>query len=195
LDRLSGYAGVVIVALLAIIAGWRLINNSVLFSIGLISAILAIILLGLFNPFLYSKINQFLELLPFGKISRSLKNLHQQIHIFKQHRKTLLYNLMLSLFIQATGPIIFYFIALALGVRINILYFFIFVPIIGAITLLPISIGGLGLREAVVIFFFTQAGVSKDLAFATSIISFFFILIYSALGGLIYVLRVRYRRI
>jgi hypothetical protein len=101
----------------------------------------------------------------------------------------------MSLLVQIVSPLISFVIALSLGIKINIIYFFIFLPIIGAITLLPISIGGLGLRDATTIFFFAKAGVSKDLAFAMSLISFFFLLVYGAIGGLIYVLTVHHRRI
>jgi hypothetical protein len=196
LDRLSGYTGLVILALLALLFGWKFIqDSSVLFSAVIITAVLIAVLLILFNNFLYSKINKFLDTSGAGKIRESIKNLHQEIHIFRHHKKMILNNLAMSLFIQTISPISFYFIALSLGIKINIVYFFIFLPIIGAITLLPISIGGLGLRDATTIFFFAKAGVSKDLSFAMSLLSFLFILIYGALGGLIYVLTIRHRRL
>jgi len=196
LDRLSGYVGLVIIALLAVIFGWKLIRDtSVLISITIITGILFIILLALFNNFLFSKINKLLHSPTAGKIKESLRNLHQEIHIFKQHKKIIANNLILSIIIQIIGPLAFYITALSLGIKTNIIYFFIFVPIIGAITLLPISIGGLGLRDATTIYFFTKIGVSKDLAFALSLTSFLFIVIYGALGGIIYVLTVHHRRI
>jgi hypothetical protein len=74
-------------------------------------------------------------------------------------------------------------------------YYIVFIPIVGAITMLPISIGGLGVRDASTIFFLAKAGVGNDLALAMSLISFFFILIYAAAGGLIYVLTVSHRRL
>ncbi len=82
-----------------------------------------------------------------------------------------------------------------MGIKINMAYFFVYLPIIGAITLLPISIGGLGLRDATTVFFFAQAGVSKDMAFAMSLINFSFIVFYASIGGLIYVFTVHHRRI
>jgi uncharacterized protein (TIRG00374 family) len=196
LDRLSGYVGLVILALLAIMFGWQFVrDSSVLFIIGIITALLIAILLILFNNFLYVRINKFLDSSGAGKIRESIKNLQQEIYIFRRNKKMILSNLAISFLVQLSSPISFYFIALALGIKIRIIYFLVFLPIIGAITLLPVSIGGLGLRDATTIFFFAKAGVSRDLAFAMSLISFFFILIYGALGGLIYVLTVRHRRL
>jgi len=196
LDRLSGYIGLVALALLALLFGWRFVSDkSVLFSIVIITAILIAILLVLFNRFLYSRINELIHSPNAGKIRQLLKDLHQEIHYFKHHKRVIVNNLIFSVLIQAVSPVTFFVIAKSLGLRINIIYFFIFLPIIGAITLLPISIGGLGLRDATTIFFFAKAGVAKDLAFAMSLLNFFFILVYGGLGGLIYVLTVHHRRI
>jgi hypothetical protein len=196
LDRLSGYVGLVIVALLSLLFGWKLIHHkSVLLSIAIITGILIAVLLVLFNRFLYSKINRLLHSPRAGKIRETIKNLHQEIHIFRQHKKIIANNLILSVLIQVIGPLTFYITALALGIKINIIYFFIYLPIIVAITLLPISIGGLGLRENITKIFFVQAGVVDNAAVAMAILNTFFIFVYAAIGGLIYVLTIHHRRI
>jgi hypothetical protein len=196
LDRLSGYVGLVIVALLAVLVGFRYINDkTVLLSLGIITAILIAILLVLFNRFIYSKINKLIYSPNTGKLRQLLGDLHDELHYFKHHKKVIVNNLIFSLLLQAMSPLSFYVTALSLGLKINIIYFFIFLPIISAITLLPISIGGLGLRDASTIYFFVKVGVSRNLAFAMSLLNFFFILAFGALGGLIYVLTIHHRRI
>ncbi|MCK9602946.1 MAG: flippase-like domain-containing protein [Candidatus Omnitrophica bacterium] len=196
LDRLSGYIGLVVLALLSLFFGWRLLEDRIiLISVSLITVLLIIILLVLFNKTIFLKINKYLSGLSSGKIMGSVMNLHQEIHLFRHHKKVIFKNLLLSVFVQIITPFCFYIIALSVGLQINIVYFFILLPIIGAITLLPISIGGLGLRDATTIFFFAHVGVSKNLAFAMSLLNFSFIVIYAAIGGLIYVLTVHHRRI
>ena len=196
LDRLSGYVGLVIIALLSLLFGWKLIHHkSVLLSIAIITGILIAILLVLFNRFLYSKISQLLHSPRSGKIREAIKNLHQEIHIFRHHKKIIANNLILSVLIQVIGPVTFYITALALGIKINIIYFFIYLPIIGAVTLLPISIGGLGLRENITRIFFVQAGVVDNAAVAMAILNTFFIFVYAGIGGLIYVFTIHHRRI
>lgn len=196
LDRLSGYIGLVFLALLSVIFGWRLIQGkAVLLFVSVITLILLAVLLVLFNSFIYSKINKFLHAPNAGKIKEIIRNLHQEIHYFRNHKKVIIYNLIISVIIQSLSPIAFYLTGLALGVRINIMYYFIFLPIIGAITLLPISIGGLGLREKMTIDFFAKAAVTKDLAFAMSLINSSFVFVYGALGGIIYVFTIRHRRV
>lgn len=197
LDRLSGFIGLVIVALLAVLFGWDFVrdNPAALLSVAIIAAILVVVLLVLFNSLLYSKINKLLHSPQAGRIREFIKDLHQEMHIFRHHKAIVVSNIMISVLVQVIGPVTFYIIALSLGIKINIFYFFVFIPIIGAITLLPISLGGLGLRDATTIFFFAKAGVGKDLAFAMSLVSFFFIVILGAMGGIIYALTLRHRRI
>ena len=196
LDRLSGYVGLVILAWLALLSGSKsILNKNVLICVGILTAILITILLVRFNKFLYRKINMLLDSPSGNKIRGYIRDVHKEIHIFRHHEKVALNNIMLSIFIQMITPITFYITALSLGLKINMIYFFIFMPIIGAITLLPISIGGLGLREYTTRLFFSNLGVSAHLTFAMSLVNSFFILIYGGIGGLIYVLTLHHRRI
>jgi len=198
LDRLSGYAGLVIVALFALLFGWNFIHPQyragIGFSVGIITVVLIIGLLVLFNKFIYAKLNTFLKSPGAGRIRESITNLHQELHIFRGHTGVARNNLFFSLLIQIIQPLAHSLIAYSLGIKINMLYFFIFIPVITAITFLPISIGGLGLRDVSAVLFFTKAGVSKDLAFSMSLLASSFILIYGILGGLIYVFTIHHRR-
>jgi len=196
LDRLSGYIGLVSVALISLALGSKLIHDkSVALLVIIITSILITVLLVLFNTAIYRKINNLLHSPNAGKIRELIKNLHQEIHVFRHNKRVIINNLLVSVIVQAIGPVTFFIISKSLGLNVNIIYFFIFFPIIGAVTLLPISIGGLGLRDAMTVFFFAEVGVSKDLAFAMSLINFGFILIAGGLGGLIYVFTIRHRRI
>lgn len=196
LDRLSGYAGLVIVAIFALIFGYKLIQDKiVIFVVCAITIILIFILSLIFNNFLFAKVNRLLHSPAGNRLMIAIKDTHQEMYYFRHHKRIILSNLIYSILIQINLPLSFYIISLALGIKADIIYFFIFIPLIGAITFLPVSIGGLGLRDATTIYFFSKIGMAKDLAFAMSIMSFFFILIIGALGGLIYVLTLHIRRL
>ena len=196
LDRLSGYIGLVLVILPALLCGRNLVlDRVVLTSVFTIVMLLIVILLVLFNNFIYNKIAKFLSAPGAGKIKEMIRSMHQEIHVFRNHKKMLIGNLAISFLIQLCAPLSVYFIGLALGIKINLIYFFVFIPIIGAITLLPIAIGGLGLREGLFVVYFAKAGVIKQLALAMSLLSFSCVVFYGAIGGLIYVLTVHHRRL
>lgn len=196
LDRLSGYVGLVVVSLLSVFFGRSLIEGkSVLVVVAIIALVLFAILLVLFNKFIYSKISLLLHSPNAGKIRELIKDLHKEIHYFRDKKRVLANNLVLSLLIQALLPLTFYITALALGVRLNLAYFFIFIPVINAITLLPISIGGLGVRENITVVFFTGVGMNHNLALALSLVNSFFVFVFGLIGGLIYVLTLHHRRL
>jgi len=77
-------------------------------------------------------------------------------------------------------------VALALGVRISPLYFILFVPVIGTVTALPISLNGLGVRESIYVALFTQAGVQDSQAVAMSLVIYALRLCAGAIGGVLY---------
>jgi len=198
MDRLSGYVGLVIIALFSLFLGWKMVNNdiAVLASVVAIVLVLIFILLILFNKFLYTKVNNFLHTPNSGRIKESIKNLLEEIHYFRDKKRVLLESLVLSLIVQANGPIAFYITARALGVSgVKLLYFFIFVPIISAITLLPIAIGGFGIRESTSVFLFAKAGIDGISATAIALLNSYFIFIFGVIGGMIYVFTLHYRRI
>jgi uncharacterized membrane protein YbhN (UPF0104 family) len=74
-------------------------------------------------------------------------------------------------------------LAYSIGTVINPVYYFIFVPIIWVILAIPISIGGLGVRETVFAFFFTQVGMTTTDAFALSLLYYSLSVIAGILGA------------
>jgi len=64
-----------------------------------------------------------------------------------------------------------YFIALALGIKISYLYFIILLPISTVIALIPITVSGLGTREASLVALFSLFGIPAAKVFAMSILS------------------------
>jgi uncharacterized protein (TIRG00374 family) len=61
-----------------------------------------------------------------------------------------------------------YFLAVSIGIRINLLYIAFIVSISAIITLLPITINGIGTRDATLIFLLSLFGYSQEMALAFS---------------------------
>jgi hypothetical protein len=83
-----------------------------------------------------------------------------------------------------------YLSARAVGVEIALVYFFLFVPVLSITLMLPISVGGLGVREGMAVFLFAQADVDSAAA-ATASLAVYAIstLLTGLLGGLIYLIQ------
>lgn len=194
LDRLSGYSALMVVVLFAFTLGHKAITDrAVLLVLSIICIFLGGGLLILFNNFIFMKLKRIL--LFFGGIGRSLSNLHYEIYNFRNQKNIIIRSSIYSLIIQLMFPFTIYLVSLALGVKVNLIYFFIFIPIITIISALPVSIAGLGLREASSMYFFTRVGMADEAALAISLMTFLFYLLIGLSGGIIYVLTFSYRRL
>jgi glycosyltransferase 2 family protein len=196
LDRLSGFAGMTIVALVALIFGAGLIKDPrITLAICILAFLLFLVVLLIFNNFVYDIFSRLLSASGPGRIRRALHKVLQEMHEFKHQKTVIVKNLLLSIAVQVIGPIATYMIAVSFHLDVDIVYFYLFIPIIGAVTLLPISIGGLGVRDYMTILLFTSLGISKHFAFAFSLLGFFFIVLYAGIGGIIYGLTLHNRRV
>ena len=194
LDRISGYCALVAVGSLALLFGHKLVADRLVFiAMGIILVLLTGCLGILFNNFLFSKSTKLLRI--FGRLGEALSRLHYAIYNFRNQKRIILRNFLFSLIIQIIITISFYLISLALGTRINPIYFFIFVPIIATISALPISIAGLGLREASSMYFFIRVGMSREVALAVAFLNFLMIFLVGLSGGIIYVFTFSHRRL
>jgi glycosyltransferase 2 family protein len=196
LDRISGFAGMIVVALVALVFGYGILKDQrIVLAIGFLTVVLFLTMLFIFNDFAYGALKKFSSSGRPGRIRIGMRSVLEHMHGFKDQRSVIIKNLLLSIAIQSIGPLTTYMVAVSFHLDVNILYFFLFIPVITAVTLLPISIGGLGVRDYVTILLFTHIGVSSHFAFAFSLLGFIFLLAYTGIGGLIYVFTLHNRRI
>jgi glycosyltransferase 2 family protein len=196
MDRLSGYAGMMIVSLLGVIFGIRIIgDNRLMIGIGGLTLALGVILTLLFNDAVYTRVNAMLGSSGAGRIRRTLQRIHEQVYFFRGAKKLLLKNLFLSVCIQLIAPVSAYVIIIAMGLKVDLTYLLCILPVVSTITLLPITTGGLGLRDALNVFFLAKVGIAQNAAFAMSLIGFSFQCIIAVVCGIIYVLTVHSRRV
>ena len=96
----------------------------------------------------------------------------------------LAYSMFLALTFQMLRVILFYVAALMIGESPAFHYLVAFVPIVMFAALLPISIGGIGVREGGLVFLFAQFGVMGSApAFTIGILTFVSGLISTLPGG------------
>jgi uncharacterized protein (TIRG00374 family) len=108
-------------------------------------------------------------------------------------RKTLIIKLMgLSLIIQGLRIVAHILIAISLGVSLSpvvVGYFFVFIPILGLVITLPISIMGIGVREYLGIILFSAAGIGETDTFAILFLTYVGLVAVSLLGLVFFLTR------
>lgn len=118
------------------------------------------------------------------KISENILKLHTSILEYKKYPKVVAISFIITLLVQVTRVLTFYIVALAFNIEVSIVYFFLFVPLIMIIMMIPITIGGFGLREGTFVAFFTLVGMSiNDAVVITFVKSFLDTIDTLILGG------------
>jgi len=95
---------------------------------------------------------------------------------------------LLSLLMQGIRILVFYTVAVGFNVYVPALYYFMFIPLIMALIMLPISFNGIGIREGSFVVFFALVGVSSADAFVVSFTVSLLTTLTTAMGGFVYLL-------
>jgi hypothetical protein len=85
----------------------------------------------------------------------------------------------------------YYTMALALRGKIPATLFFAFFPLIEFVSLIPLTVNGLGVREGLTVYFLNAAGVAPAFSMGHSIVNRLITLLLGAIGGVIFLLRRR----
>lgn len=94
-----------------------------------------------------------------------------------------------SFVVQAVVILVVFLNANALDQRLSVSALAVFVPLISLAGLLPISVNGLGIREALYLVLFGRIGVPADAAVSMALLYLFVTLAASLPGGLVYALQ------
>ncbi len=124
-----------------------------------------------------------------GKIKQKIVSLRETILFYRGKKPQLTKAMFWALLLQVNVILHFFLIGKALKISINIIDYFVFIPLVLLIQLIPVTINGLGLREGAYLEIFKFYGIAGETALAFSFIDLAFMLIVGTFGGIIYVTR------
>ncbi len=177
MDKYMGFSAIVGISLIAFIGGYSNFKGTEI--VWLIPVSSSIFLIA---SIIFWGIN-------WGKI-KGISAFYTHLMEYKTKKGIIYKGLVLSFIIQVISIVEIYLLLLAIGITVPIIYFFIFVPIINAISAIPITIGGLGLREVgfatLFSMFFTELGVTSNQAVSLSLLIFSVMILVNLIGGIEY---------
>ena len=195
-ERLTGMFALGLFALLALVLGfshfgsipiiWSAIGALVLGFVLFIAAMnhrVAMIVKNFFEHPELIKIS-FLR-----KVQAKLKQIYDALRVYKRNRRVMTIAFVLALLLQVNVILHYYFISYAMGLPVPVLYFFLIIPVVTVVLMVPIFINGIGGREASYILLLGEFGVSSAEAIAFSWIAFGMVLVQGIAGGVVYALR------
>jgi glycosyltransferase 2 family protein len=188
-DRLSGFAALVSIALVALAVAYRRLQDPQVACMILgVAAAFFLLLTLLLNDRTKDGATGMLRLVGMVRFQSKIQGLVDAMHRYGRHHRALGQALVLSAMLQALIIITYYLIGTSLNLAVPLAYYFLYVPLITVMAMLPVSLAGLGVREGGVVYFFAKVGVDPAAALGMSLVWFSLSLAVSSLGGLAFLL-------
>lgn len=187
-DRFLGLLALMLFALLALLSSNELTRNIPLLNIWVLLGSLGMIVIVwimFMSPRWLLTIVANLKI-PYG---RKIRVIVEAFLGFRGQRLVLFKALGLSALLQANVVLHYYLLAQSLRLPIPVYSFFLIIPLATVITMLPISVNGIGVRENVYVFFFAPFAVLKPEAVAFAWIAYGMVVLQGIIGGIVYALR------
>lgn len=124
------------------------------------------------------------------RLGEKLRKVYDGLHNFKNHKAVMGQAMLLSIIGQSVSILTLYLMALALGAKTSLVYFYLLIPVVHLISMLP-SLNGLGIREGAYVYFLApHIGAHNAAAIGVLWLGLLFFL--SLIGGVIYALGDKY---
>lgn len=171
-DRVLGMFSLLLLGLVSVFFARDLVSKYNIQTYVAVAFLLAVITFYIFQRQQSARLlEKLLQKIKHKKFIENGLKLHGSILEYKKYPKTLLVSFIITLLVQVTRVLTYYFVALSFNIQISAIYYFLFVPIIMIVIMIPISIGGLGVKEGTFVAFFTLAGMSVNDAVLISFIN------------------------
>jgi uncharacterized protein (TIRG00374 family) len=112
----------------------------------------------------------------------------------RRHRAVLLRTVLVSMAVRVVWGLGCFAVARALDLPLGLLEVFAFMSMVDLLRLMPLSVGGLGVREWLIVALFASAGISRERALTYSILVFASVYLTAITGGLLYIFTARIRQ-
>ncbi len=122
-------------------------------------------------------------------VGEMVGKLRRSVVVYRERVPLLFAVWCISLGVQFCRILVYWSAGMAIGMVPGLLYFMCFQPIAAVIASLPISIGGLGVRENTLVGLFGGLGFAPEVSTAMSLLGYLAGILASLIGGIAFVLR------
>ena len=121
--------------------------------------------------------------------SLNFNTFYDSLALYRRDRGAMVAAFLLTVLVWALVFLLAYYITVLFGIDVDLKYVVLIMPIVTLVELIPISVSGLGTRDATVIYFFSVVGISGAAAVGFSIGYLFIGTYLTALAGFLMWLR------
>jgi len=186
-DRFVGLLTFALIAFISLTFLGKYIDNRIKWPTLIMFSMVLLFLFVLLNKTLLKKIDFILNKIPFLRKKSRLQRLGVILENYKKNRRIICNAIAFSLIGQALYVITTYLLAKSLSLSIPLKMFFLFLPIISVVSMLP-SLNGLGVREGAYIYLFGSI-IRPENALALSFLWIAVLMGSSIIGAIIYIIK------
>ena len=139
----------------------------------------------------YHMVDRLVALTPLARLRPRAASLYEAIAPYTLDARILLVGLATSFVFQAIVIVVVFLNARALGQSFPMSAMAVFVPLISLAGMIPVSVNGLGVRDALYLLLFGQLGASADVSLSLALLYFAVTVAASLPGGVVYALQKR----
>lgn len=189
-DRMLGFVGLFVFALFAVLYLLIEKNQTEFLPFMLIGlAVIVFMTYIFFSERIYAFFSPMVQRIQLFRLGERLNRLHEAATEFGGAWRTITMCVVQSVIIQvllALGP---FFVLRGMGnVDVGLLAFFVYVPIINVLSMIPISFNATGVREYFYVLLFSRVGLAGDTSLAVSLVSFILVVFLSLFGGFAFIM-------
>ena len=188
-DRILGFVGLFLFGLAAVLYLFIRQHRGEFLSLMIAGlTVLVLVTVFLFSERAYRTVSPWFERIKLLRFGERVNNLHRTMNDFGGAWGPIILCITLSILIQILLALSPFFVLRSMGdFKTGILPFFIYLPIINVICMIPVSFNGLGVRENSYALFFARAGLPGEISVTISLVSAFLAFLWSLVGGLIFI--------
>lgn len=188
LDRDAGMFAMMLIACTAVIIHpLRIPRLPVGFIIWSAFLAFTFINIAVFAPSLHRRLTSLLLRMRAGRLAAKVDAISDVFQLIGRQKTVLAVSLAISFVNQVMVMAVTWIMALALGIRVPLLQFFVVVPVVTLIAMIPVSLNGMGLREYAFVTLLVGLGADREASMALGILSSIFVFLSAVPGGIVYI--------
>lgn len=120
-------------------------------------------------------------------ITNKAREVYRKISQFGLQKNLLFRIIGISFIVQSARVLTHYLVGRSLGITISPFYFFLIIPVVAVVASLPVSLGGIGIREQMGVLLFGAVGVTALQAFSVEFAAYLVAVVSSLPGMVVFV--------
>ncbi len=191
-DRVVGMIGIMLLAFMGFLFSRHLLTNSkIMFLFGLLTFGILSVFAVLFSRRiqLWVKTIFAYPLRILSPVQTIFRDVTESLFVYRDNYNVFMKVIPLSIFANFWVVVYFFLLARSIYIPIGFFRLLVFVPFIEFISTIPVSLSGVGIREAMTILLFSSEGFTAAQAIAVSLLTFLVLLMLGAVGGILFLFR------